>query len=86
MPMLATIAGNGADGASAYRSLTQQRAVTIAPAPEGTWRVSTDDNGFGGLFVSCKAAIAFALGEARRNRCAQIVIDVGLAGGSTDDR
>ncbi|HEX9462588.1 MAG TPA: hypothetical protein VGB82_08310 [Alphaproteobacteria bacterium] len=77
MTAIAMIAWDGAGGAAANGASQQGAVVTIAPAAAGTWRVSTNDNWFGGLFVSCKAAIAFALGEARRTRCAQIVIDVG---------
>jgi hypothetical protein len=62
VPITTTLAGprrGAAPSADAW-------SVTIVPATPGTWRVSTTDDSFGGLFTSQKAALAFAQAEERR--------------------
>ena len=64
MPMTTTLAAPRRRAASSADAWS----VTIVPATPGTWRVSTTDDSFGGLFTSRKAALAFARAEERRTR------------------
>ena len=56
------------DPTAAIERSAEPCSVTIAPAAPGTWRVSTTDDSFGGLFTSRKAALAFAQAEERFHR------------------
>jgi len=49
--------------------------VNIGPVAGGVWRVSTQDDSFGGVFLSRKAALAFARDEAGWTK-GRIVVDV----------
>lgn len=50
--------------------------ITIGQAAGGGWRVSTPDDRVGGLFVSRKAALAFARDEAMWAERRQVVVEV----------